>query len=141
MAQLADQEHGSGGVNGKMQLLGADIDITREDVIHDDVLHKGAPVMAFLIKNLGVIQGHIGHEAHASCHLILTAGKHGILIVIAVTHNGLKGPPLKAHHGVQRATHLQGGLWPSLPQEARVAAGDDNPLRVHDTQNPVCGVF
>ena len=48
---------------------------------------------------------------------------------------------LAAHHGVQRATHLQGGLWPSLPQEARVAAGDDNPLRVHDTQNPVCGVL
>ena len=56
---------------------------------------KVPPVMAFLIKNLGVIQGHIGHEAHASCHLILTAGKHGILIVIAVTHNGLKGPPSK----------------------------------------------
>ena len=141
MAQLPDQEDGSGGVNGKMQLLGADIDVARQNIVRKDVLHKGPPVMPLFVEHLCIIQGHIGHEAHAPGNLILAAGEHRILIVVAIAHNGFEGPASKAHHGVKGAANLQRGVWPSLTQEARVAAGDDNPLRIHDAQNSVCGVF
>ena len=45
VTNLADQEHRPGGIGGKVQLLCPDVNITGENVIHDNILDKGAPVM------------------------------------------------------------------------------------------------
>lgn len=110
-----------------MQFLGADINITGQDIVHDDILDEGAPVMLFFVEDLGVIQGDIGHGAEGFGQLVLTGAEHGVLIQIGAAHNGLEA-------------FLGKTVMPSTPPPIRRAAsGQRSPSKetsVQDTTQP-----
>ena len=56
LLQGADHEYAPGHVRRDPQLLGPHIDIPQHDVIGDDVLDEGPPVMFLLVVGFGCIQ-------------------------------------------------------------------------------------
>ena len=60
MTNLADKEHGTLNVGGKMKLLRANVDVAGHDVIHYDVLHKSALIVFFFVIDLGTVQSDGG---------------------------------------------------------------------------------
>ena len=137
MTHLANQEHRPGGIGGEVQLLGPDIDITREDIVHDDVLHKGAPVVLFLIEPLGIAEGDVSHGAEALGNFVVTGAEHGVLESIGAAHNGLEALLAKGNHIVTGIAHLQGGIAPALAQQGGVGAGDHAALGINDAEGVV----
>ena len=60
VTQLTDQKYGSEGIGGKMQLLGADINIAGENIVHQDILHEGAAVVLFFIECSCIVYRNTG---------------------------------------------------------------------------------
>ena len=135
MADLPHQVHGPGRVRGEMQLFGADVNIAGQNIVHDDVFHEGATVVLFLVKILGVIQGHIGHGAQGPGHIILTRGENGVFKIIAAAVHRLISVLIKGNGRFQGAAHLQGGVGPTLTQKLQITAGNHAALRIDHAQN------
>ena len=137
MTHLPDQEHCPGGIGGKMQLLGPDINITGQNIVHDDILDKGAPVMLLLIEGLGIVQGDIGQLAEGPGHLVITGAEHGVFKGIGIAHDGLEALLGEGHHTVGAGAHLHGGIGPVLPQQGDIGGGNDAAFRIHNAEGAV----
>ena len=137
VAHLTDQEHRPGRVRGKVQLLGPDVNIAGQDVVHDNILDKGAPVVLFLIEGLGVVQGNEGHLAEASGSLIVAGAEHGVLKVVGVAHNGLEGFLRKGNDALGGVANLQRGIRPALTKHRHIGAGNHAAFRINHTEHAV----
>ena len=137
VAHLPDQEHGPGGIGGEMQFLGPDVDVTGEDVVHDDVLDEGAPVMLVLVIILGVAQGHIGGDAHTPGQVVLAGAEHGVLDIVGGAHHGLEGL-LGIDDGIFEAgADLDGRIGPALTQQGHIGTGHHAAFRIHHAENTI----
>ena len=141
MTDLTNQEYRPGRVGGKMQLLGADINITGQDVVHDDILYKGAPVMLLLVEGLGIIQGDIGHIAENGGLLVVTGAENGILKAVGAAHNGAERLLPIGHHAVTGTGSLHSSLCPTLSQQGGIGAGNDTALGIDDAEGAACDIF
>ena len=137
MAHLADQEHRPGGVCCKVQLLGPDVDITGQDVVHDNILDKGTPVMLLLIEGFGIVQGDEGHLAEASGSLIVAGAEHGVLKIVGVAHNGLEGFLRKGNDALGGVANLQRGIRPALTKHRHIRAGNHAAFRINHAEHAV----
>ena len=137
MTHLPDEEHRPGGVGGKVQLLGADVNITGQDVVHDDIFHKGAPVVLLLIEGLGIVQGDIGHLAEAPCHLVVTGAENGVFQHVGIAQNGLEAALAEGDDAVGGVRHLQRGVRPALTQNGHIGAGNHAPLGIDHAEAAV----
>ena len=137
MAHLTDQKHSTGGVGGEMQLLGTDVDITGQDIVHDDILDEGAPVMLLLVEGLGIVQGDVCQLAEAPGSLIVAGAEHGVLKEIGIADDGLEGLLGKGDNGVTGRADLQRGVGPPLTQRCHIGAGNDTAFAVDDAENTV----
>ena len=120
-----------------MQLLGPDIDITGEDIVHDDVLHKGTPVVLFLVEALGIAEGDVGQVAEALGDLIIAGAENGILKEIGIAHDGLEAFLAEGDQTVTGVAHFQGGIAPPLSQQGCIGAGNHAALGIDDTKGMV----
>ena len=120
-----------------MQLLGPDVNIAGENIIHDNILDKGAPVVLLLIEGLGIVQGNKGHLAEASGGLIVAGAEHGILEVIGVAHNGLEALLGEGHNAFRSISHLQCRIRPTLSQQRHIGTGNHAALGVDNAEHPV----
>ena len=139
-AHLTDEEHGSGGIGSKMELLGPDVDIPGKDIVHDDILDEGAPVVLLLIKDLRVIQRNVSHGAEGSGHLIVAGAEDGVFKEIGAADNGLEALLGKGHHAL-RSADPQRGIWPALSKQRNVRAGHNAALRVDDSECSVRNIL
>ena len=130
VTHLPDEEHRPGGVGGKVQLLGADVNITGQDIVHDDILHKGSPVMLLLVEGLGIVQGDIGHLAEAPCHLVVAGAENGVFQHVGIAQNGLEAALAEGDDAVGGVGHLQRGVRPALTQNGHIGAGNHAPLGI-----------
>ena len=130
VTHLTDQEHRPGSIGGKVQLLGADINITGQDVVHDDILHEGAPVMLLLIEGLGIVQGDIGHLAEAPRHFVVAGAENGVFQHVGIAQNGLEAALTEGDDAVGGVGHLQRGVRPALTQNGHIGAGNHTPLGI-----------
>ena len=124
-----------------MQFLGADINITGQDIVHDDILDEGAPVMLFLVEDLGVIQGDIGHGAEGLGQFVLTGAEHGVLIQIGAAHNGLEAFLGKNSNAVNSAAAPQSSVRPALSQQRDVGTGHNAALGIDDAEGSVGNIL
>ena len=120
-----------------MQLLGPDVNVAGKDIIHDNILHKGAPVVLFLVEDLGIVQRDVGHGAVASGRLIIAGAENGVLKIVGGAHNGLKGLLGKGDHTVGRVAHLQGRLCPALTKHGHIRTGYHTALRIDHAKGTV----
>ena len=137
MAHLPDQEHGPGCIGGEVQLLCPDIDITGQDIIHDDVLDEGAPVMLLLVEGLGIVQGDVGQLAEAPGGLIVAGAEHRILEVVGIADDRLEGLLAEGDDALGCVAHLQGSVGPALAQQGHVGTGNHGTLGVNNAESTV----
>ena len=137
VTHLTDEEHRPGRVGGEVQLLGADVNITGQNVVHDDIFHKGAPVVLLLIEGLGIVQGDIGHLAEAAGSLVVAGAENGIFQHIGIAQNGLEAALTEGDDAVGGATHLQRGVRPALTQNGHIGAGNHAPLGIDHAEAAV----
>ena len=124
-----------------MQLLGADVNITWQNIVHDDVLDEGTPVMLFLVEGLGIVQGNIGQLAEAAGDLIVAAAENRILKIVGIADDRLKALLSKGNDGVGRTANLQRSVAPPFPQHGHIGAGNYTALGIDDTKNAVGHIF
>ena len=137
LLQGADHEHAPGHVRHHPQLLGPHIDVPQHDVVGDDVLDKGPPVMFFLIIGLGRVQRHSGHGADRPADLVVPEGKGCIVKLRAPTVQRLEGLAVRCHDGAAGGIDDRNMLRPPLADHRQFAAGDHDALAVNDTHRPV----
>ena len=140
-AHLPDQQHSSGQIGGKMQLLGADVDITGQNVVGDDIFDKGPLVMLFFVVGLGSIQGHVGHDTDALGRFVISFHEHGIVKIGAPTDERLQSFLLHHNHRIRRAVETNHSFRPLFPDHGSFAAGYHVAIRVNDADHAVCGFF
>ena len=141
MTHLPDQEYSTGCVSREVQLLGTDVNITGQNIVHDDVLNKGSPVMLFLIEDLGIVQGDICQLTEASGCIIITGAEHGILVIIGIANNSLKTLLPEGHNAFSGTAYPQGGIGPPLTQQGNIGTGDHTALGIDDTKGAVRNLF
>ena len=124
-----------------MKLLGADIDIAGQDIVHDDILDKGAPVMLLLIKVLGVTQRDIGHGAEGLGKLVVAGAEHGVLKEVGAANDGLEALLAEGDHALARGGDLQRGIAPPLTQQGGIGTGNNAPLGIDHTKGMTGDLF
>ena len=140
-AQLANQEHSSGGIGGKVQLLGPDIDIAGKDVVHDDVLHECAPVVLLFIEDLGIVQGNVSQAAVCTGQFIVTGAEHSVLKLVGAAHDGTEGLLGKGDEGLGGAGDLQSSVGPPLTQQGYIGAGYDTTFCIDHAEGALGYLF
>ena len=136
-ANLAHQEHGPLGLGGKVQLLGADVDVAQQDVVRDDALDKGGLVVLLLVVSFGAVQGHGDHGADELGLLVAALDEGGVVKVGAAADQGLKALVPVDHHG--RLVDVQGGsgALPFFADPGQLITGHHSTLVVNDADDPV----
>ena len=132
-AELADQKDHARQLRLEMQLLRADIDIPRQNIVGDDILDKGTSVMFFLIIGLGKVQGHLRHTADGKRGVIRSFRKDG-------KAEG-RVPSFQRHESIlsaenRRVRHRRDRrdrIRPLFPDQRRIAAGNYDTVRVDHT--------
>ena len=124
-----------------MQFLGPHVDVAEHDVVGDDVLDKGAPVVLLLIVALGPVEGHACHGADRASDLVLAHGEDGVVEPGAQAAEGVEGPAVHGSDGPVRPVEHAHVFRPLPADEAQVTAGDHGTLGVDDADDPVCGFF
>ena len=64
--KLTDKQHGAGNIRYKVKLLRADIYVTWQYVIRDDVFDESYLVVFFVVIRLSLVKGNRGHNADAA---------------------------------------------------------------------------
>ena len=122
-----------------MQLLSLGIDVPQQDVVRNNILHKGSLVVLLLIIGLGRVQGHAGHGAHGASHTVVAAGENRIVKVGAPAGHGLEGLALDRDAAVLSGfdgLHIAG---PLLADARQLAAGDHGSFVINDSDDAVGG--
>ena len=120
-----------------MQLLRADIDIARQDIVGDDILDEGSLVVLFLIVGLRAVERDIGHDAQAPGGLVVALGKHSVVKIGAPGNERLEGLFIDNDDGIRGAVELDDGLGPFFPDAGSVAAGDHGAVGVDHADHAV----
>ena len=89
--QRADHKHAPGNIGADPQLLGPHVDIAQHDIVGDDVLDEGAPVVLLLIIGLGGVQRHRGHGADGLADLVIAKGEGRVIKLVAPARQRLEG--------------------------------------------------
>ena len=137
LLQGADHEYAPGHVRCDPQLLGPHIDIPQHDVIGDDVLDEGPPVMFLLVVGFGCIQRHRGHGADGLADLVVAKGEGCIVKLGSPAVQGLECLSLRRDDGAAGSIDGRHMLRPPLADHRQFAAGDDDALTVNDANRPV----
>ena len=85
-----------------MQLLGLGIDVPQQDVVRNNILHKGSLVVLLLIIGLGSVEGHHRHRTQGCGSLILALNKGGVIELGAPARQGPESLILKMSGGMIR---------------------------------------
>ena len=136
LLQGADHEYAPGHVRRDPQLLGPHIDIPQHDVIGDDVLDEGPPVMFLLVVGFGCIQRHRGHGANGLADLVVAKGEGCIVKLGSPAVQGLECLSLRRDDGAAGGIDGRHMLRPPLADHRQFAAGDDDALTVNDANRP-----
>ena len=140
-ADLTNQKHGPLYIGGKMQFLGPDVNIARQNVVGDDVLDKGALVVLFLIIGLGAVERHIGHDAQASGRLVVAVGKHGVIKIRTPAGQRFERLLIHNDNGVRRTVELDDCVRPFLPDHGSITARNHITIRVDDADHAIGGIL
>ena len=124
-----------------MQLLGPKVNIAGEDVVHDDVLDEGAPVMLFLIEGLGLAEGDVGKVAVGLGLLVLAGAEHGVLKGVVAVDQGPEVPLPVEQAPVGAVGDAAYGIGPALTLQRQVGAGHHEALGIDDAEFPVRHIF
>ena len=125
---------------GNAQFLGAHIDIAQHDIVGDDVLDEGTPVMLFLIESLGIIQGYVSQIAVCPGLIIVTEAENSILESIGAAENPTEGFLIKGHRAVC-ACGANRSLGPALTQHRNIRTGNDAAIGIDNAEDTVCGIL
>ena len=137
MAHLTNQEHHPGCIGNEMQLLCPNVNITGQDVIHDNIFDKGAPVMLLFIEVLGIIQCDIGHHTAAAGRFIRTGAKHSVLKCTRATEDRLEAFLIELNDGLYSTCNLYSCIRPVLTQQCHVGAGNNTALAINYAEHPL----
>ena len=124
-----------------MQFLGADIDITGQDIIHDDVLDEGAAVMLFLVEGLGIVEGYVGNVTVGAGSIVITHAEHSVLQYIGVADNSAEGLLTEGDGALHIVCSLQGCIRPALTQKVDIGTGNHTAVGIDDTKGTVAGIL
>ena len=108
-----------------------------DDVIGDDVLDEGPPVMFLLVVGFGCIQRHRGHGANGLADLVVAKGEGCIVKLGSPAVQGLECLSLRRDDGAAGSIDGRHMLRPPLADHRQFAAGDDDALTVNDANRPV----
>ena len=124
-----------------MQFLRPDIDISRQDIVGNDILDKRGFIVFLLISALCLRHGNRGKDGNAPRQRIVSADKHGVF-------------KLAVHAAQQSEGTLRGGKNlirdiagnpPNLIQirayQGKLAASHHKALVVHHPDGPVRGIL
>ena len=123
-----------------MQLLGPDINIAGQDVVHDDILYKGATIVLFFVEDLGIVQRNIGNGAECLRVFIVSGAEYGIFEEIGAANNCLKALTAKGNHTL-RAAKTQGGIRPMFSKQGNIRTGYNATLSVNNSERSVGNIF
>ena len=140
-AQLAHQEGGPGRLGDEVELLGLGINITQQNIIRNNILHKGGLVVLFLIIGLGPVEGHHRHGTQGSGQLVLTLDESGIVKLGAPAGQGLEDLALEVSLGIVRRVNGGHRTGPVLPDTGELAAGHHNPVGIDHAHHAVDAVL
>ena len=130
LLQGPDGEDAPADIGGHPQFLGPHINIAQHDVVGDDVLDEGTPVMLFLIIALGRVQRYRCHRTDGLADLIIAKGENGVIKLVSPAAERLEGLAVKADHAAGSAVYRRHILAPALADHRQLAAGNDNALTV-----------
>ena len=129
-AQLPYQESGPGSLREEVQLLGLGIDVPQQDVVRNNILHKGSLVVLLLIIGLGSVEGHHRHRTQGCGSLILALNKGGVIELGAPARQGPESLILKMSGGMIRRIDSGDSPGPVLANARQLAACHHDPVRV-----------
>ena len=141
MAGLPDKEDCARCVGGEMQLLGSDINIAGQNVIHDNILDKGATVMLLLIEGLGIIQRNVSHSAGGSCSVIGAGAEDRIFKVIGAVNDRLEGTLTEGGNAVAGTGDLPGCILPAFAQQRSIGTGNHVTIGINDAEGMLRNIF
>ena len=137
MTNLPHQEHHTGRIGCKMQFLCPNVNITGQDIIHNNILNEGATVVLFLVVALCIIQRDMYHIAKQLRLLVITGAKRSILKHTGAVENCAEGLLCKGNCLLAGAVYLNGSIRPPLTQQRNICAGYHTALTVNHTKQPV----
>ena len=124
-----------------MQLLSLGIDVPQQDIVRDDVFHKGGFVVLLLIRGLGSVEGHHRHGAQGRALRVLPLDKSGVIELSAPAGQRLEGLPLIPGDPVVGGIDGRHRAGPMLTDTGELTACHDDAVRVNDTHHPVDAVL
>ena len=121
-----------------MQLSGLDKDISREDIIQNDIFDKIAAVIFFVVILLDILQGDGEHPADFGRQVIGAGDKNGVLRP-HFGAKGLIGDPIPDKQVVV-LPQVDSQEIIGLPDLGQIAASDNGGIFVHHANGTVDGI-
>ena len=134
----ADEEHDTGGVGVEPEFSRLDVNVSRQDVVEDDILHKVAAVILLVVELLDAAEGDRQDAGILLCQLVFTVDEDGVLMTQSRVE-GQVGRPIE-DDGVVGIENIGNQGLVLLPDALEFAAGDDGAGLVDDADGAVDGV-
>ena len=139
--RLADQQNGTGYVRSKVQLFGADVDISRQDIVGDDVLDEDRLVVLFLVIDLCLLKSDRGKDAHAARRGVMAIHKDGIIQPRAQPADGLICAEIGREDLIGIIAEAAVKIIELRADHGKLAARGNDSLIVHNADAPVGGIL
>ena len=134
-----DQQDGALHVRREMQLLGPDIDITGQDVVHNNIFDEGTLIVLFFVVDLGTVDGNIGHQAQAPGGFIVAGDVNGIVKIGGVSRRQrFEGFFVEGDQRFGRAADPNGKLRPFFPDDCNIGTGNHTTFGINYADLAVC---
>ena len=86
--RLAHQQYNTRLIGNEVQLLCADINVARQDIIRDDVLYESSLVVLLLIIVLRLVEGHRRNRAYGAAQRVAALGERRVIELRAGRREG-----------------------------------------------------
>ena len=139
--RLPDQKDGAGHIRSKVQLLGADVNISRQDIVGNDVLYKDRLVMLFFVVDLCLLKSDRSKNAHTARRGVMAINKDGIVQPRAEPADGLVRAGIGSEDLIRIFAEAAVEIVKLCADHGKLAARDNDPLIVHNADTPVGGIF
>ena len=123
-----------------MQLTGLDINITRQDIVQNDILDKGSLVMLLIIQRLDVADCDGCHGADAACVFVLTMNKYSVLKAGGAICHRTVGISAETDH-IAHIGQLCRRILTHFTNALQIGTGDNRTAGIDDTDCAVHRIF
>ena len=126
-----NKEYDSCLIGIEMKLFALDVDITRQNVIENNIFDKGNLIVFIIVEALDIIERKGKHHRHFVCDTVLTFYEHCIFRTDAACHRAIRIS--RKNNRICRICQFFFHRLLGFTDLHQIAAGNDNAAFINDT--------